>query len=359
MDIFPILKHAVSEGASDIHLAPKRKPMMRLRGHMVPVGDHQELTADTAKGLIYSILLDDQKMRFEEALELDCSYVVPGFSRFRVNVHMQKDGVGAVLRVIQEQIPRPEDLALEPAIIQLTDLPRGLVLVTGPTGSGKSTTLAAMINLINEKRSDHILSIEDPIEFVHPNKMCVVTQREVGSHTHGFERALRAALREDPDVILVGELRDLETIQLALTASETGHLVFATLHTTDAAQTIDRIVDVFPGTQQSMVRTQLSVALKAVVCQTLLPRADQRGRVAAREIMLVTPAIGTMIRDGKTQQIHGVIDTSSAMGMVSLERSLERLVRDGLIEPSLALSKANKVNTLTSYLGPLAMGSRS
>jgi len=353
IEMFDLLKTAVLAGSSDIHLGPARPPMMRLKGEMLPLGDYPVMSAEDTKALIYGILLDEHKLRFEQNLDLDCSYAIPDFARFRVNVHFQKDGVGAVMRVIQSEMPTPAALAIEDTIIKLTDLPRGLILVTGPTGSGKTTTLACLIDLINQKRTEHILTIEDPIEFVFASKKCVVTQREVGSHTKSFANALRAALREDPDVILVGEMRDLETIALAMTAAETGHLVFATLHTTDAAQTIDRIVDVFPAEQQAMVRTQLACALRAVICQTLMPTADGAGRVAAREIMLVTPAIGTMIRDGKTQQMYGVIDTNSSIGMMSLERSLEKLVKTGKITPEAAMSKANKQETLATYL---AMG---
>jgi len=359
MDIFPILKDALEHGASDIHLAPNRPPMMRLHGIIRPIrDDYPVLTDEDSKALIYGILIDAQKLRFEENYELDCSYMVDGLARFRVNVHMQNDGVGAVMRLIQSKMPTPQDLALEDSILRFVNLPHGLVLVTGPTGSGKSTTLACLINIINERRKEHILTIEDPIEFVYENKGCVVTQREIGAHSKSFANALRAAMREDPDVILVGEMRDLETISLALTASETGHLVFATLHTSDASQTVDRIVDVFPHDQQSLVRTQLSCALQAVVCQTLMSTSDGRGRVAAREIMIVTPAIGTMIRDGKTQQMYGVIDTSSSLGMVSLERSLEKLVKAGKVNEKDAIAKANKPETLALYLAMKKTGER-
>ncbi len=350
MDVFSLVQEAVMRNASDIHIAPGRSPMMRMQGRMLRIGDYSELTAEEAKGMIYEILYDEQKQKFEEDLELDCSYQIPDFARFRVNVHMQRDGVAAVMRVIQSRVPTPEEITLEPAIAKLTDLPRGLVLVTGPTGSGKTTTLACLLDLVNEKREEHILTIEDPIEFVHENKKCVVTQRELISHTKTFEAALRSALREDPDVILVGEMRDLETIALALTASETGHLVFSTLHTTDAAQTVDRVVDVFPPHQQQQIRTQLAVSLKAVVSQTLLPLRSGGGRIAAREIMIVTPAVGTLIREGKTEQMHSVIDTGSSLGMTSLERSLERLVKGGLVRAEDAYAKANKIETLAHYL---------
>jgi twitching motility protein PilT len=350
MDIFTVLQDAVMKGASDIHLAPARPPMMRVRGEMTQVGDYPVLSPEDSKAMVYGILFDEQKLSFEETLELDCSYLIPNFSRFRVNVHMQKEGVAAVLRTVPSEVPTPEDIALENAIVRLTELPRGLILVTGPTGSGKSTTLACLIDIINQKRREHILTIEDPIEFVYTEKNCVITQREIGAHSKAFKNALRAALRQDPDVILVGEMRDLETIELALTASETGHLVFATLHTTDAAQTVDRIVDVFPANQQQMVRTQLGSVLKAVICQTLLPTKGGDGRVAAREIMIVTPAIGAMIREAKTQQMYGVIDTGTALGMMSLERCLDKLIREEKISTDDAIAKANKPETLAKFL---------
>ncbi|MCD6310558.1 MAG: type IV pilus twitching motility protein PilT [Candidatus Eremiobacteraeota bacterium] len=350
MDIFTILQEAVIKGASDIHLAPNRPPMMRVKGEIQKIADLPPLTAEDSKSLIYGILYDDQKLKFEENLELDCSYFIPNLSRFRVNVHMQKDGVAAVLRVIQAKIPSPDDIGLEESIIEVTNLPRGLVLVTGPTGSGKSTTLACLIDIINRKRREHILTIEDPIEFVYENKNCIITQREIGSQSKSFANALRTALRQDPDVILVGEMRDLETISLALTVTETGHLVFGTLHTTDAPKTVDRIVDVFPPYQQQQIRTQLSVSLKAVICQTLLPTKDGAGRVAAREIMIVTPAIGNLIREGKTHQIYNAIDTGSKLGMKSMDRSLAQLVREGKISMEDAEAKANDVNMLSNFV---------
>lgn len=350
-DMFTILRVAVDAGASDVHLAAARKPMMRVNGVIKEVDpDFSMLSAEDSKALVYSILYNEQRLVFEKKMELDCSYAIPGFARFRVNVHMQREGVGAVMRVIQSEIPSAEFLGLPDSIMRLTDLPRGLILVTGPTGCGKSTTLARMIDDINQKRKEHILTIEDPIEYVYEEKSCVITQRELNQTTLSFANALRAALRQDPDVILVGEMRDLETISLALTASETGHLVFATLHTTDASQTVDRIVDVFPHQQQQMVRTQLASVLKAVVSQTLMPRVDKPGRVSAREIMLVDAAIGTMIREGKTPQIYGAIDLGKEAGMVSLERDLERLVREGEITLDQAIAKSNRTDNLLIYL---------
>ncbi len=350
MDIFTILKTAVKAGASDIHLASLRAPMMRVHGEMVSIfPESPPLSKDTSKALIYAILSDDQRVQFEKTYELDCSFEIPNFSRFRVNVHLQNKGIGAVMRVIENDIPSAEFLGIGPELLTLTDLPRGLILVTGPTGSGKTNTLACMINHINVRRPDHILTIEDPIEFVYQEEQCVITQRELSKTTKSFSAALRAALRQDPDVILVGEMRDLETISLALTAAETGHLVFATLHTTDAAQTISRIVDVFPADQQQMVQSQLGGSLKSVISQTLLPRCGG-GRVAAREILIVDSGIGAMIRDGKTHQIYGSIDVGQDKGMISLERSLERLVRAGTITFKDALQKANRPDNLVTFL---------
>jgi twitching motility protein PilT len=349
-DIFAVLQTAVGMGASDIHVVPGLPPMARVSGQMYPLPDLPALTSADTKGMIYALLRDEQKQAFEEHLELDLSYAIPGFARFRVNVSLQSRGVGAVLRVIGARVPTVEELDLPQAMVDLCTLPRGLVLVTGPTGSGKSTTLAAMIEQINRTTRHHILTVEDPIEFVYEPAYSVITQREVGRQTHSFQAALRSALRQDPDVILVGELRDLETISLALTAAETGHLVFGTLHTTDAAQTIDRVVDVFPPYQQQQVRVQLGAVLKGVICQTLLPRADGQGRVAARELLLSTPAVSNLIRDGKTHQIYTVIETSARQGMVSLDKALANLVRGGTVSLDEALAKAHDGQVLRSLL---------
>lgn len=341
MEMVDILKTAVNREASDIHIVIGKPPMFRMRGSVAPLEDHPEITADEAKRLIYSILYDEQRTKFEQNLELDCSFAIPGVSRFRVNVLMQRNGVEAVMRVISSRIPEPEDLMLTPAILQFAEQPRGLVLVTGPTGSGKSTTLACLLNIINQKRHDHILTIEDPIEFVYDHRNCIVRQREVGEQTKSFTHALKSALRQDPDIVLIGEMRDLETISAALTIAETGHLVFGTLHTTDAPQTIDRIIDVFPPHQQQQVRVQLSVTLRGVVSQTLLPKSDGVGRVAAREIMVVTPAISNLIREGKTHQIYSAVETGSKFGMISLDRALVQLVQNGQISMEDAISKAH------------------
>jgi len=341
MEMTEILKSAVQRGASDIHMVIGRPPVVRLRGSVRPMDEFPALTAEESKRLIYSILNTDQRTRFEETMELDCSFAMPGISRFRINVFLQKNGVEAVLRIISSKIPSPEELNLSPVILQFADLPRGLVLVTGPTGSGKSTTLACLMNLINNKREEHILTIEDPIEYVYESQKCIVRQREIGQQTKSFPNALKSALREDPDIVLIGEMRDLETISAALTIAETGHLVFGTLHTTDAAQTIDRIIDVFPPHQQQQVRVMLSSTLRGVVSQILLPKANGIGRVAAREVMVVTPAISNLIREGKSHQIYSAIMTGSKFGMISLDRSLLTLVQEGSVTVEDATAKAH------------------
>ncbi|MBA4349024.1 MAG: type IV pili twitching motility protein PilT [Thermodesulfovibrio sp.] len=355
MEIIDILTAAVQAKVSDIHIVIGKPPMVRFNGKIMPLANFPELTAESSKALIYSTLYQDQIARFEEKLELDFSYNVPGLSRFRVNVLSQKNGIEAVMRLIPTKIPTPREIRLSDAVVSLTKLPRGLVLVTGPTGSGKSTTLASLIDLINLERSEHIITVEDPIEFVYEHKKCIVRQREVGLNTHSFNDALKHALRQDPDVILVGEMRDLETISLAITAAETGHLVFATLHTQDAPQTVDRIVDVFPPYQQQQVRVQLASTLKAVVCQQLIPRIDGRGRVAAREILIVTPAISNLIREGKTHQIYSAIETGAKFGMCTLETSLSELVRERLITVDEAFSKANSADTLRLKLSSVGI----
>lgn len=341
MDLADLLKHAVEYGASDLHLTASRPAMVRISGKLVPSGYETELEPDDTKSLIYSVLTDDQKAKFEEEHELDFSIGIPGISRFRVNVFMQRGCVSAVFRTIGEGIPTCDDLGLSDPVRQLAMLPRGLVLVTGPTGCGKSTTLAALINLINQEKEGHIITIEDPIEFLHPHIRSTINQRELGSDTFSFPRALKAVLREDPNVILVGEMRDLETIAAALTLAETGHLVFSTLHTQDAAQTVDRIVDVFPPYQQEQIRVMLASTLKGVVSQVLLPKADGQGRVAAREILVVTAAISALIREGKTHQIYSAIQTGANLGMCTMEKSLAELYNAGWITEEDALSKAN------------------
>lgn len=346
MELIDILVTATSIKASDIHIVVGKHPIVRINGMMQQLTQFPVLTEEAAKGLIYSMLYQDQVSRFEENLELDFSYNVLGLSRFRVNVLSQKDGIDAVMRLIPAKIPSPRDIRLSDAAVALTRLPRGLILVTGPTGSGKSTTIASMVDIINSERREHIITIEDPIEFVFGHKNCIVRQREVGVNTHSFTNALKHCLRQDPDVILVGEMRDLETIALAVTAAETGHLVFATLHTQDAPQTVDRVIDVFPPHQQQQMRVQLAATLKAVICQQLLPKADGVGRVAARETMIVTHAIANLIREGKSHQLYSAIETGSKHGMVTLETSLAELVKDRLITVDEAFTKANNPETL-------------
>jgi twitching motility protein PilT len=351
MEFIDILRLAVKQGASDIHLVIGKAPMVRVNGEVVEMAGFPPVTAEESKRLIYSILYDEQKQRFEENLELDCSFAVTNLARFRVNVLMQRAGVECVLRVISSKIPDPDTLKLPLSVLEFANLPRGLVLVTGPTGSGKSTTLACLIDIINSTRKEHILTIEDPIEFVYESKKCVIRQREVGQSTRSFAAALKHALRQDPDVILIGEMRDLETISLAISAAETGHLCFATLHTTDAAQTVDRIIDVFPPHQQQQVRVQLSTVLKGVVCQTLLPVRDGGGRAAAREVMIVTPAISNLIREGKTHMIYNAIETGNKFGMMPLDRSLADLVNDGLVSANDAMAKASDPEKFRSLIG--------
>jgi len=342
IDFVEVLKLAVARKASDVHVVIGKPPMLRVRGEITPLEGFEALTAAEAHRLVYAVLRDEQRKKFEESLELDSSVALPGVARFRVNVLAGHKGIEAVLRIINSTIPNPEELGLTQTMMDLAQLPRGLVLVTGPTGSGKSTTLASIIELINRTRKDHILTIEDPIEFIYEPKQCIIRQREVGATTKSFANALKSSLREDPDVILVGELRDLETISLAMTAAETGHLVFGTLHTTDAPQTVDRIIDVFPAHQQTQVRVQLASSLKAVICQTLIPTADGVGRVAAREVMIVTSAISNLIREGKTHMIYGAVETGAKFGMCTLDRALEDLVKSGKIKLDDALSKARE-----------------
>jgi twitching motility protein PilT len=325
-----LFKLMVEQGASDLHISSGAPPYLRLHGDMLPL-NYRELTNQDVQGLLFEILSEKQKKAFVEKWELDFAYTLAGIGRFRCNVFMQRKGLGAVMRVIPEKIKTAQELGLPPAIMDMIDCDRGLILVTGPTGSGKSTSLAAMIHQINMTREAHIITVEDPIEFVHPNLKCLVNQREVGSHTKSFANALKAALREDPDILLVGELRDLETISLALTAAETGHVVFGTLHTNSAAKTIDRIIDVFPAGQQQQIRTMLAESLRGVVAQTLFSRADGQGRVAAYEIMRNTKAISNLIREGKVHQIPSAIQTGSSSGMVLFEKYIEDLVRKGKV----------------------------
>ncbi|KIL04138.1 twitching motility protein PilT [Stutzerimonas stutzeri] len=338
MDITELLAFSAKQGASDLHLSAGLPPMIRVDGDVrrinLPAMDHKQVHA-----LIYDIMNDKQRKDFEEFLETDFSFDVPGVARFRVNAFNQNRGAGAVFRTIPSKVLTMEDLGMGEVFRKITDVPRGLVLVTGPTGSGKSTTLAAMLDYLNNTKYHHILTIEDPIEFVHESKKCLVNQREVHRDTLGFSEALRSALREDPDIILVGEMRDLETIRLALTAAETGHLVFGTLHTTSAAKTIDRVVDVFPAEEKAMVRSMLSESLQAVISQTLLKKIGG-GRVAAHEIMIGTPAIRNLIREDKVAQMYSAIQTGGALGMQTLDMCLKGLVAKGLISRESAREKA-------------------
>jgi len=346
------LLHKLAEvGGSDLHITTGTPPLVRVHGEIRPLDGYRPLTSGETKQLAYSVLTDAQKHRFEENLELDFSFGVKGLSRFRANVFNQRGAVGAVFRAIPYEIKTFEELGLPTVLTELCKKPRGLVLVTGPTGSGKSTTLAAVIDKINKERHEHILTIEDPIEFLHNHKSCIVNQREVNADTHGFAQALRTALRQDPDVVLVGEMRDLETIESALRIAETGHLTFATLHTNSAVSTINRIIDVFPSMQQAQVRAQLSLTLEGILCQSLLPRADGHGRAMAMEILIPNSAIRNLIREDKVHQIYSMMQTGQDIhGMQTFNQSLATLFHKRVISRETALQRSSNVNELRDLI---------
>jgi len=354
MDLVDILLEVLERDASDLHLSVGSPPIIRINGQLERL-DYPRLSANDTRELIYSILSQEQRQRLENEWEIDFSYSVPGRARFRVNAYFQRNSLGAAFRLIPILIKKLEDLGLPKSLHDLTRKPRGFCIVTGPTGSGKSTTLAAMIDEINETRDEHIMTVEDPIEFLHRHKKCMVNQREVGADTKSFNRALKSVLRQDPDIILVGEMRDTETMSTALTAAETGHLVFATLHTQDAPQTIDRIIDVFPPYQQDQIRVQLSTTLMGVCTQQLLPTADGRGRVVACELLVPTPAVRNLIREGKTHQIYSVMQTGTQHGMQTMDAALADLVRRGLITRELAMRRSSTPEDLKRLLVQPAM----
>jgi twitching motility protein PilT len=349
-DFAEVLLQVMDRNASDLHLTAGSPPMIRHHGRLHAL-DYPRLTPQTTREVIYSILTNDQRQRLETDWQIDLAYSIPGKARFRVNAYFQRASLSAALRLIPSTMPKLSSLGLPATLEEFTKKPRGFVLVTGPTGSGKSTSLAAMIDLINDTRHEHILTIEDPIEFLHRHKNCIINQRELGADAQSFALGLKAALRQDPDVILVGEMRDLETISTALTAAETGHLVFATLHTQDTAQTVDRIVDVFPPEQQQQVRVQLSVALQGIVTQQLLPTADGKGRCCATEVLVPTPAVRNLIREGKTHQIYSALQTGSQFGMQTMDTSLAQLVREHKISRELAEARSGAPEELRRLMG--------
>jgi twitching motility protein PilT len=351
MDFAAVLTRMVEVRASDVHLSPGFPPAVRVRGRIVPIEGYPKLTPQETREVVYSILNDAQRKRFENNQQLDFAYSIPGVARFRVNCFFQRGSISAAFRLIPHAIEGLDTLGLPQVLEEFTRKQRGFVLITGPTGSGKSTTLASMVDMINAEREEHILTIEDPIEFLHSHKKCIVNQREIGADAPDFAVALKAALREDPDVILVGEMRDLETISTALTAAETGHLVFATLHTQSTAQTVDRIIDVFPSEQQHQVRMQLSISLQGIVTQQLLPTADGSSRIVACEVLVPTPAVRNLIREGKTHQIYSALQTSGSTGMQTMDSHLAQLVRMGKITRSLAEQRASVPEELKRILG--------
>src|SRR5947208_7272258 len=345
-----LLEQMVARSASDLHVTTHTPPAIRVRGQIERLNSYQPLSAEDSQQILYRILSTEQQKQFELKRQLDFSHSIPGLARFRVNVYFQKESIGAAFRLIPDELKTLEELGIPSSLHQLAEKPRGLVLITGPTGSGKSTTLAALIDEINRNRSEHILTIEDPIEFLHRHKRCIVNQREIGPDATSFAEALRAALRQDPDVILVGEMRDLETIATALTAAETGHLVFGTLHTQSAPSTIDRIIDVFAAEQQEQIRIQIASSLQGVVTQALLPTADGSGRVPALEVLLPDDAVRNLIRQGKVEQIYSVMQTASSRGMQTMEQSLAELVMRGVITKHVALGASSRRDQLEGLL---------
>jgi twitching motility protein PilT len=345
-----LLEQVVARGASDLHVAVGSEPVIRVNGALQRLEEFQRLTPEDTQRMLYRILSTEAQKHFEIKRQIDISYSIPGLARFRVNVYFQRESLGAAFRLIPAELKTMEQLGLPPVLREFTTKPRGLVLVTGPTGSGKSTTLAAVIDEINRTRDDHIMTVEDPIEFLHRHKRCLVNQREIGPDAISFAEALRGALRQDPDVILLGEMRDLETIGTALTAAETGHLVFATLHTQDAPSTVDRLIDAFPAAQQEQVRVQIAATLQGIVTQTLLPTMDGLGRVAALEILLPDDAVRNLIRQAKVEQIYSVMQTNTQRGMQTLEQALLDLVRRGKVSKELALARSSRPDQLKGLL---------
>jgi twitching motility protein PilT len=345
-----LLEQMVAHDASDLHLTAGSPPVLRMRGQLHRVDQLPKLTTDDTRQLLYRILSTEQQKQLELNRQIDLSYLIPGLARFRVNIYSQRESLAGAFRLIPTTLKTLEELGVPKSLYQFCDKPRGLVLVTGPTGSGKSTTLAALIDEINRTRADHIITIEDPIEFLHKHKRCIVNQRELGPDAVSFAEALRGALRQDPDVILLGEMRDLETIATALTAAETGHLVFATLHTQDASSTVDRLIDVFPAAQQGQIRTQIAGTLQGVVTQTLVPTSDGQGRVPAVEILFPDDAVRNLIRQSKIEQVYSVMQTGTARGMQTLEQSLAELVLRGTIDQEVAVSRSSKPEQLLGLI---------
>ena len=346
-----LLSLVIQWHGSDLHLTSGSPPVVRVNGDLRPIPDLPVLNGSQIRQMVYSILTQKQREKFENELELDTSYALPGKGRFRVNVFLQRDSVGCVMRAIPYDVIDFDALGVPPSVKSWAYLPRGLVLITGPTGSGKSTTLASLIDIVNRERSVHIMTVEDPIEFLHEHKRSLINQREVGEDTHSFASALKHVLRQDPDVILVGEMRDLETISTALTAAETGHLVFATLHTQDAPQSIDRVIDVFPAHQQQQVRVQLASALQGICVQQLVPTRDGQSRAIACEVMIATPAVRNLIREGKTHQLHSMLQAGGRYGMVQMDSSLVQLVRNGRISQDMALERCGNEEDFRRLLG--------